>query len=70
MLVQMLLAAATQAGGLAWKAPASWPIEASSSSMRVATHRIPQAAGDPEPGELAIFFFGPQGGSGQANVER
>ncbi len=70
MLVLVLLAAATQAGGLSWKPPASWPVEARSSTMRVATHRIPPAAGDPEPGELAIFFFGPESGSVKANVER
>jgi hypothetical protein len=65
-----LLLAAVQAGGLAWKAPASWSVQASSSTMRVATHRVPPAPGDSDPGELAIFFFGPEGGPVGANVER
>ena len=38
--------------------------------MRVATHRVAPAAGDSEPAELAIFFFGREGGAVGANVER
>lgn len=38
--------------------------------MRVATHRVAPAAGDSEPGELAIFFFGRESGAVGANVER
>jgi hypothetical protein len=38
--------------------------------MRVATHRVPAAAGDADRTELAIFFFGREGGAVQANVER
>jgi hypothetical protein len=39
--------------------------------MRVATYRTPAAPGDPEGGEVAIFYFGPgQGGGVDANVER
>ena len=37
--------------------------------MRVATYAVPAKTG--EPGECAVFFFGPgQGGSVDANVER
>jgi hypothetical protein len=39
--------------------------------MRKVTYQIPAAAGDPEPGEMAVFFFGQgQGGSVDSNVER
>jgi len=69
-ILTTLLLAAIQAGGLSWKAPASWPAEASSSAMRLATHRVPAAPGDSAPAELAIFFFGKEGGAVGANVER
>jgi len=69
-ILAALLLSVAQAGGLSWKAPASWPVQASSSTMRVATHRVPPAPGDSEPGELAIFFFGPEGGPVGANIER
>ena len=39
--------------------------------MRAATYRVPAAAGDPEDGECAVFFFGPgQGGGVEANIDR
>ena len=57
------------AGGIEWKVPARWTTGAGS-AMRVATYAIPAAKGA-EPGECAVFFFGPgQGGSIDANVER
>src|SRR5258708_3647705 len=67
----LLVAQAAQAGGLSWKPPAGWTAEPPSSPMRVVTYRIPAAAGDAEPGELAVFFFGSgEGGSVDANVHR
>ena len=58
-----------KAGGVAWSVPPAWT-EGPGGSMRVATYRVP-AAGGAEPGEVAVFFFGPgQGGSVDANVER
>jgi len=39
--------------------------------MRAATYQVPSAAGDPEGGECAVFYFGPgQGGGVQANIDR
>lgn len=56
------------AGGILWTVPARWQ-SGQGSSMRVATYAVPAKAGDP--GECAVFFFGPgQGGSVDANVER
>lgn len=61
---------ATTAGGLSWTVPKGW-IGAPASSMRVATYRTPAAPGDPEGGEVAVFYFGlGQGGGIDANVER
>src|SRR6185295_173817 len=57
------------AGGLKWSVPKTWTDQAGS-SMRVATYKVPPAK-TAEPGEMAVFFFGPgQGGSVDANVER
>lgn len=39
--------------------------------MRAATYVVPRAAGDPEDGECAVFYFGSgQGGGVDANVKR
>ena len=39
--------------------------------MRAGTFVAPAAAGDSEPGEMAIFYFGQgQGGSVEANIQR
>ncbi len=39
--------------------------------MRAATYTVPAEAGDPEPGEIAVFYFGPnEGGGVQANIDR
>lgn len=71
-LVVLAAAQAPQAGGVTWTAPAAWTAEPPRSSMRVVTYRIPAAAGDAEPAELGVFFFGPggEGGSVDANVQR
>ncbi len=66
----LLVAQAAQAGGLSWKPPAGWTAEPPSSSMRVVTYRIPAASGDAEGGEVGVFFFGREGGSVDANVNR
>ena len=69
MMGSMLLLAES-ASGVKWTAPAAWktqPIR----PMRAATYSAPAAAGDPEPGEVAVFYFGPgQGGGVQANIDR
>ena len=62
--------APASAAGLRFEAPATWISEAPSSSMRLAQYRLPGLEGDPEDAELAVFYFGGQGGSVQANVDR
>ena len=62
--------ATTSAAGLGFEAPVTWISEAPSSSMRLAQYRLPGLEGNPEDAELAVFYFGGQGGSVQANVDR
>ncbi len=75
LLIAFALAAATcamadTAGGLKWTAPAAWKAQPQR-PMRVATYAVPKAAGDPEDGECAVFYFGPgQGGGVDANIKR
>jgi hypothetical protein len=62
----------TSGGGaeLKYTAPPDWISEKPSSSMRQAQFRLPRAAGDPEDGELVVFYFQGGGGGVQANIER
>jgi hypothetical protein len=54
-----------------WKDPAGWINQPPSSSMRKAQYQIPKASGDPEPAELAVFYFGAgQGGAIDSNINR
>ncbi len=60
---------ADSAGGLSWDAPAGW--KSQTRPMRAANYVIPPAAGDSDPGECAVFYFGAgQGGGVEANVTR
>ena len=57
------------AGGITWTVPGAWT-EGQGSAMRVATYEVPGAKGA-EPGQCAVFYFGPgQGGGVDANVQR
>ncbi len=62
--------ARASSGGLEFEAPSTWISETPSSSMRLAQYRLPRLEGDPEDAEVAAFYFGGQGGSVQANVDR
>jgi hypothetical protein len=69
LLLAVLPLAGESAGGLNWEAPAAWKSEPR--QMRAANYVIPPAAGDSEPGECAVYYFGPgQGGGVEANVRR
>jgi hypothetical protein len=64
------IAVAEQAGGVKWTAPATWKTQAPK-PMRAATYTVPAAAGDKDPGELAVYYFGAgQGGGVDANIKR
>lgn len=69
ILMALLLAADTGAG-IKWDVASNWKAEAAR-PMRLATYTIPPAAGDSEPGECGVYYFGQgQGGSVQANMDR
>lgn len=59
--------APAQESSLDWKAPPRWQSVPNTSSMRLATYRIPRAEGDAEDGDLSIMQAG---GSVDANAER
>jgi hypothetical protein len=62
--------ASAEAGGLRWDVPEGWTAQPER-PMRAATYTVPAAEGDPEPGEVAVFYFGPnEGGGVQANIDR
>ncbi|MFN7920633.1 MAG: hypothetical protein U0Q16_11085 [Bryobacteraceae bacterium] len=61
---------ADSVAGLNWSPPAGWK-SLGERPMRAATYSVPAAAGNSEPGECAVFYFGQgQGGGIQANVDR
>lgn len=69
-LMSCALLLAESASGVKWKAPTAWKSQGDR-PMRAATYSAPAAAGDAEPGEVAVFYFGPgQGGGVQANIDR
>lgn len=56
--------------GIEWTAPSHWKL-GPARPMRKATYEIPQAEGDSEGAELAVFYFGEgQGGDVDANIKR
>jgi len=65
-----IIAASAQTPTLHFAAASEWKSTPSSSPMRVAQYALPRAAGDSEDGELIVYFFGGQGGSVQANLDR
>jgi hypothetical protein len=63
-------AALLLAAGLTFSTPEGWRQSAGSSAMRVAEFALPRADGDAEDGQLIVYYFGGQGGSVDANIER
>jgi hypothetical protein len=63
--------AAVLAAGLTFATPDGWrQSPPGGSSMRVAEFTLPRAAGDAEDAQLIVYYFGGQGGSVDANIER
>ena len=62
--------AVTAAAGLKFDAPKEWVSKPPSSTMRVAEYSLPKTGADPEDASLVVYFFGGQGGSVQANLDR
>lgn len=56
---------------ITWRDPSDWQRVAPSSPMRAAQYSVPPTAGDSEPAEVTVFFFGPQMGGGvEDNINR
>ena len=55
---------------LKYDAPAGWVSKTPSSSMRVAEFTLPHVPGDAEDATVTVYFFGGQGGTVQANLDR
>ena len=70
MSLLSLAVAAMLAAGLSFTTPEGWRQSPSSSSMRVAEFTLPRAAGDAEDAQLIVYYFGGQGGSIDANIQR
>lgn len=69
-LLTVVSLSADSASGLSWTVPSSWEKQ-SDRPMRAGTYEVPPAAGDSEPGDFAVYYFGPgQGGSVNANIDR
>ena len=66
----LLVTVSSPVASLKFTAPAGWVTLKPSSSMRVAEFTLPKAAGDAEDASLVLYFFGGQGGSAQANIDR
>jgi hypothetical protein len=70
MMLCATLLSAESAGGLRWTMPAGWRAMPER-PMRAATYVVAPAAGDRDPGECAVFFFGHgQGGTVEDNLDR
>lgn len=55
--------------GIEWDVPKRWS-NRGATSMRLATYDVP-AQGGGDPGECAVFYFGPgQGGDADSNIDR
>lgn len=62
-----IAATAAAPSSLEWKIPPRWQSAPNTSTMRLATYRVPRAAGDTEDGDLSITQAG---GSVEANAAR
>jgi hypothetical protein len=59
------------AGDIKLTVPESWTQKEATSRFRLAQFVVPKVSGDPEDGELVVFFFGAGGGGGvDANLHR
>jgi hypothetical protein len=55
---------------LVFETQPGWVVETPSSGVRKAQYRLPHAPEDSEDASVAVFFFGGDGGSKEANIER
>ena len=70
LVIAAIAVASAQSPTLHFTAAKDWTVKPSSSPMRVAQYVLPRATGDAEDAELIVYFFGGQGGSVEANLDR
>lgn len=63
-------AAAKGGGALQFTVPEGWVVQTPTSAMRKAQFQLPKESSDPEDAQLILFYFGGEGGSKEANLER
>jgi len=71
--IALFLLMSQPAGGqtaVHFETPPEWRQVNVDSPMRVAQFVVPRSDGDSEDGELIVFYFGNEGGSVEANLER
>lgn len=56
--------------GLSFSPQPGWTSEKPTSAVRKAQYKLPKVDGDPEDASVVVFYFGGEGGSVEANVER
>jgi hypothetical protein len=69
-VVAGLASTAAVAAALTYTTPQGWIARPPSSSMRVAEFVLPHVPGDTADAELVVYYFGGEGGSVEANMQR
>lgn len=70
LFVLAFFGAVIAAAALKFDVPKGWVSKAPSSSMRVAEFTLAKSGSDAEDATVTVYFFGGQGGSVQANMDR
>jgi hypothetical protein len=70
LIASLALLIQTPSATLKYDMPEGWTSKPLSSKMRLADFVLPKAEGDTEDASLVVTFFGGQGGSVQANIDR
>jgi hypothetical protein len=70
LLAALALLVQAPSAALKYDVPEGWTSKPPSSKMRLAEFVLPRAEGDAEDATLVVTFFGGQGGSVQANLDR
>jgi hypothetical protein len=68
--VQMAPGSAASARDIVWNDPPGWSRTTPSSAMRKASYKVRHAPKDAEDVEVAVFYFGGEGGGTEANIQR
>jgi hypothetical protein len=69
-IVAVICATTLHAATLKFDAPAGWVSKPPASAMRIVEYTLPKVAPDTEDAALAVYFFGAQAGTVQANLDR